>query len=370
VASDGRWYPPELHPDRTAAAAPSPPSAPPPSFEPAPMPGFLPPAITPPPAGYEPSGYQPTPGYAPSGFQPTPGYAPPGYAPPGFTPPPGSAPAYGSPMPGPAPARRSSTAKVVVILAVALVLLTGGCLAAIGVAARRANHSVEANVPAPAFTAAPLTIRPATGAAIVPAPDGAVVNGDTPCPAADGSAVRTTQFFKAPPMCIDPAKTYTAVITSSLGRFTVALDAKNAPKTANNFVVLARYHYFDESPCHRIIGGFMAQCGDPTGTGFGGDNHLPGYEFADENIPADKQYRAGQLAMANAGADTNGSQFFTLFQDWDASSVPGGYSVFGAVTDGMTTTVRALEAAADPNADNGVPPLVPVTILKVTITEA
>ena len=196
---------------------------------------------------------------------------------------------------------------------------------------------------------------------------GAAITGDTPCPAADGSAAKTVTFEKAPPMCIDATKTYTAVVETNKGNYTVALDAKNAPKTVNNFVVLARYHYFDESPCHRIIQGFMAQCGDPSGTGNGDGNKYPGYTFADENKPASASYPKGTLAMANSGADTNGSQYFTMLKDYPLTA---NYSIFGKVTDGLDTTLPALEAAADPTAANGTPTKEPVTITKVTITES
>lgn len=194
---------------------------------------------------------------------------------------------------------------------------------------------------------------------------GATLTGDTPCPAADGSSPRTVIFAKEPPTCIDPAKTYTAEIETNKGSYTIALDAKNAPRTVNNFVVLARYHYFENTVCHRIITGFMAQCGDPTASGNGG----PGYEFADENQPASRQFTAGQLAMANSGPNTNGSQFFTLFGPYSAPQ-PGNYSVFGTVTAGLDTTLKAIEAAADPAASGGVPTKEQVVITKVTITEA
>jgi peptidylprolyl isomerase/peptidyl-prolyl cis-trans isomerase B (cyclophilin B) len=131
----------------------------------------------------------------------------------------------------------------------------------------------------------------------------------------------------------------------------------------NNFVTLARYHYFDGVSCHRIIPGFMAQCGDPTGTGSGG----PGYDFPDELPDGSDAYTAGTLAMANAGPNTNGSQFFII--TGDATFLPPSYSVFGTVTDGMDDTLPALDAAGNP-ADNGVPPLEPVTIESVTITES
>ena len=98
---------------------------------------------------------------------------------------------------------------------------------------------------------------------------GATLTGDTPCPAADGSSPRTITFAKAPPSCIDAAKTYTAEVTTNKGAYTIALDAAAAPLTVNNFVVLARYHYFDNTICHRAIPDFAVQCGDPTGTGYG-----------------------------------------------------------------------------------------------------
>ncbi len=133
----------------------------------------------------------------------------------------------------------------------------------------------------------------------------------------------------------------------------------------NNFVSLARYHYFDDTPCHRIISGFVVQCGDPTGKGTGG----PGYEFADE-LPQAGEYKIGSLAMANSGANTNGSQFFIITGDQGAQ-LPPNYTLFGQVTDGFDTTVKAMEAAANPDPSaNGVPPTEPITITKVTITEA
>lgn len=198
------------------------------------------------------------------------------------------------------------------------------------------------------------------------ATSGATLTGATPCPNADGSSPRTLVFASAPPTCIDPAKTYTAVVETNKGNYTVALDAAKAPKTVNNYVVLARYHYFDGTPCHRIISGFMAQCGDPSGTGTGDSGRYPGYTFADENLPATNSYPKGTLAMANSGPNTNGSQYFTMLADYPLSP---NYSVFGTVTDGLDTTLKALEAEADPKAANGVPPKTPVTITKVTITE-
>lgn len=193
---------------------------------------------------------------------------------------------------------------------------------------------------------------------------GATLTGDTPCPAADGSTARAITFAKAPPTCIDAAKTYTAVVTTNFGAYTVQLDATTAPITVNNFVVLARYHYFDNTICHRAIPGFMVQCGDPTALGTGG----PGYTITDE-LPAAGSYKMGSLAMANTGSpNTGGSQFFVITGDQGVALDPK-YTLFGQVTDGLDTTVKTLDAAGNPQ-NNGIPPLQQIVIQSVTITEA
>jgi cyclophilin family peptidyl-prolyl cis-trans isomerase len=214
--------------------------------------------------------------------------------------------------------------------------------------------TIDPNAPTTTATPLPSTIA------------GATITGDTPCPAADGSSARTIKFAKPPATCIDPTKTYTAVVTTNKGPYTVALNAKAAPITVNNFVVLARYHYFDNTICHRAIPGFMVQGGDPTGVGTGG----PGYAIADE-LPAAGSYKIGSLAMANTGQpNTGGSQFFLITGD-QGVSLPASYSLFGQVTDGLDTTVKALDALGNPDqASNGVPPLQQIVIQSVTITES
>jgi peptidyl-prolyl cis-trans isomerase B (cyclophilin B) len=200
------------------------------------------------------------------------------------------------------------------------------------------------------------------GVTTVPAP---IAYGTGECPNPDGSSPKTTTFTAAPKLCIDPTKTYTATIETNKGSFTAVLDAAKAPGTVNNFITLARYHYFDSTPCHRIIAGFVVQCGDPTGKGTGG----PGYTVADE-LPQAGEYKIGSLAMANSGPNTNGSQFFVITGDQGAQ-LPPNYSLFGQVTDGLDTTVKALDAAANPDPSaNGVPPKEPISISKVTITES
>lgn len=180
------------------------------------------------------------------------------------------------------------------------------------------------------------------------------------CPNADGSSPRQTQFDGAPPMCIDPSKSYTATMETTLGTMVIALDANAAPKTVNNFVFLARYHYYDGIIFHRIIDGFMCQGGDPTGTGRGG----PGYRFADE-LPKPGRYEIGSLAMANAGPNTNGSQFF-IVSGQSGVRLPPQYSLFGKVIKGLEV-VDAMQKVQTAAGDR---PVTDVVINSVTITEA
>ena len=182
------------------------------------------------------------------------------------------------------------------------------------------------------------------------------------CPKADGTSPRTTKFSAAPPMCIDPAKTYVAHVSTDVGTFDITLDAKAAPKTVNNFVFLAEYHYYDGTVFHRVIPDFVVQGGDPTGTGTGG----PGYTFADE-LPKAGAYKLGSVAMANSGPNTNGSQFFIVTGDAGASLQPN-YSLFGQVTQGLDV-VAAIDAVGIPGTQDGVPSEV-VTIKSVTIKES
>lgn len=130
-------------------------------------------------------------------------------------------------------------------------------------------------------------------------------------------------------MQIDPTQSYTAVIETTRGPITVALDAQNAPKTVNNFVFLAKDGFYDGVVFHRVIADFMVQGGDPTGTGRGG----PGYQFEDETRNNPNRHGRGVLSMANAGPNTNGSQFFITHGP--QSHLDGKHTVFGRVTDGM-----------------------------------
>ena len=179
-------------------------------------------------------------------------------------------------------------------------------------------------------------------------------------PPLDGSAPRRQQFDSPPELGIDPTKRYTATLDTSLGEIVIALDAVKAPNTVNNFVFLAAHHYYDGVIFHRIINGFMCQGGDPTGTGRGG----PGYKFADE-LPKSREYQIGSVAMANAGPNTNGSQFF-LISGPSGIRLPPQYNHFGKVVEGLDV-VDAMEKVPTGPGDR---PKDDVVINAITITEA
>ena len=181
----------------------------------------------------------------------------------------------------------------------------------------------------------------------------------TPFPALDGSAPRQQKFSEPPEMGIDPSKRYTATMETSMGTLVIALDAINAPVTVNNFVFLAAHHYYDGIIFHRIINGFVCQGGDPGGTGTGG----PGYRFQDE--PVKQRYQLGSVAMANAGPNTNGSQFF-LISGPSGVNLPPQYNHFGQIVKGLDV-LDAMQRVATDRRDR---PEEDVVINSVTITVA
>lgn len=158
-------------------------------------------------------------------------------------------------------------------------------------------------------------------------------------------------------MSIDPAKSYTATIDTTAGQMTAELFAGDAPQTVNNFVFLARDNFYDGVIFHRVIQGFMIQGGDPTGTGRGG----PGYRFNDE--PVQRKYDRGVLAMANAGPNTNGSQFFVMHANYP---LPPNYTIFGKLTSGEDTLDK-IATAPTGGQDR---PHEPVEINSITISES
>jgi len=182
----------------------------------------------------------------------------------------------------------------------------------------------------------------------------------TSFPPLDGSAPKQQKFAEAPEMGIDPSKRYTATMETSMGSLVIALDPIAAPRTVNNFVYLAAQHYYDGVIFHRIISGFMCQGGDPDGSGRGG----PGYKFGDE-LPKPGKYQIGSLAMANAGPNTNGSQFF-IVSGPSGCGLPPLYSLFGQVVKGLDIVEMMQNVPTGP----GDRPKTDVVIKSVTITVA
>jgi peptidyl-prolyl cis-trans isomerase B (cyclophilin B) len=163
-------------------------------------------------------------------------------------------------------------------------------------------------------------------------------------------------------------KPFSATVATDQGDVVIDLAAAKAPCTTNSFRHLAEAKYFDGTSCHRLTTGniYVLQCGDPTGTGSGG----PGYQFPEENVPAEGQdnYPAGTVAMANAGPGTNGSQFFLVYKD---TTLPAGYTIFGKVTKGLDVVQKVADAGSDESngAGDGKPKLA-VTIKTVTVGKA
>lgn len=192
---------------------------------------------------------------------------------------------------------------------------------------------------------------------------------DAPCPPAGGTDERITSFDGPPRQCIDPSKEYSAEFVTSAGSFTASLDAQAAPTTVNNFVVLARSHFYDGIPFHRVVPDFVIQAGDPTDTddltqlGAGG----PGYTIPEEP-PTDGVYDTYDLAMAKTQEpNSTGSQFFVVTGDPAPLNSSPTYSLFGTVTAGKDV-VDAI-GNAPVGGPNGDTPKNPVTIESVQITE-
>src|SRR3954451_3531264 len=211
-----------------------------------------------------------------------------------------------------------------------------------------------------------------------PSPSGSA--SPTSCtwkPKADPSASPPAQLpagikdVGTPPATGEPRKgSQTMTITANVGTVTAQIDTAAAPCTSASFTYLASKKFFDNTPCHRLTtsGLFVLQCGDPSGSGSGG----PSYEFADENLPTNKRpdYPAGTVAMANAGAGTNGSQFFIVYKD---TELPANYTVFGKVTKGLDVVQKVADGGVNPsdpsNPGDGAPKTA-VQIQSLTMSEA
>ena len=178
----------------------------------------------------------------------------------------------------------------------------------------------------------------------------------------EGDVLNNNKVYDSmPEMNIDISKKYTAVIKTSMGDMSIEFFTEDAPMTVNNFINLSRDGYYDNVIFHRVISGFMIQGGDPSGTGHGEMGKYPGYKFEDE-LNNQRSYDKGILAMANAGPDTNGSQFFIMHVNYP---LPYQYTIFGFVTDGL----EVIDKIASVETGDGDKPINDVVIETVEVKE-
>ena len=178
----------------------------------------------------------------------------------------------------------------------------------------------------------------------------------------EGDVLSNNKVYDSmPEMNIDISKEYSAVIKTSMGDMSIEFFTKDAPLTVNNFINLSRDGYYDNVIFHRVISGFMIQGGDPSGTGHGEMGKFPGYKFEDE-LNNQRSYDKGILAMANAGPDTNGSQFFIMHVDYP---LPYQYTIFGFVTEGL----EVIDKIASVETGDGDKPINDVVIETIEVKE-
>ena len=178
----------------------------------------------------------------------------------------------------------------------------------------------------------------------------------------EGELMSDNKIYQSmPEMNIDTNMNYEGVITTTMGTMTVEFFTSDAPVTVNNFINLAKDGYYNDIIFHRVISGFMIQGGDPSGTGHGDMGKYPGYKFEDE-LDNQRPYEKGILAMANAGPNTNGSQFFIMHVDYP---LPYQYTIFGKVTDGLDV----IDKIASVETGEGDRPINDVVIESVEIKE-
>ena len=178
----------------------------------------------------------------------------------------------------------------------------------------------------------------------------------------EGDVLSNNKVYDSmPEMNIDISKKYSAVIKTSMGDMSIDFFTEDAPLTVNNFINLSRDGYYDNVIFHRVISGFMIQGGDPSGTGHGEMGKFPGYKFEDE-LNNQRSYDKGILAMANAGPDTNGSQFFIMHVDYP---LPYQYTIFGFVTEGLDV----IDKIASVETGDGDKPINDVVIETIEVKE-
>lgn len=264
-------------------------------------------------------------------------------------------------------AQRRSRITVLGIVAVFVALVVGAAVVFLGDDDESTDDTATSTTSDPASTESSPpedTTEPGGPAvSLPPPPAGRTIEGETPCPATDGSEERVAAFAQAPPTCIAEGEALEAEIVTSAGPITIALDTEAAPVMVNNFVVLARYRYFDGLPFHRLVPDFVAQTGSSGTPDYGSGG--PGYDQEDIEKPADG-YAPGDVAMARAEA-VSGSQFFIVASEAGAAQLTPEYPRFGRVTEGLPLVA---ELAAKGDAATGGTPTEVVTVDSVRIRPA
>ena len=267
-----------------------------------------------------------------------------------------------------------SAAAVVLVIGAGVLWLKGGgtddgTAALQPTTSASASASSSASASAGASTSAGASPSASAGASPSAAVSASPGAGPNPCPVPTVKAAAAQSFPSAPATSLAEGKSWKLTIKTTCGDVVATLDGAKAPASVANAIFLSGKKFWDGSPCHRLgLGGLkMLQCGDPTGTGTGG----PGYQFGPvENAPADGVYKRGVLAMARSSSqDSQGSQFFIVFGD---TQLPGGYTVFGSVTQGLDLIDKvAAGGVATLGADGGSgPPARAISIVSTSVTPA
>ena len=259
-----------------------------------------------------------------------------------------------------------SAAAVVLVIGVSVLWLKGG-------GADDGQTALSPSASASGSPSGSASGSPSGSAAASPSASGAISAspgaGANPCPAPTVKAGTPQKFSSAPESSLAEGKNWKLTIKTTCGDVVVTLDGAKAPKSVANAIFLSGKKFWDGSPCHRLgLGGLkMLQCGDPTGTGTGG----PGYQFGPvENAPADGTYKRGVLAMARSTSqDSQGSQFFIVFGD---TQLPGGYTVFGTVSQGLDIIDKVAAGGVSTLGEDGGsgPPARAISIVSTSVTPA
>ena len=261
--------------------------------------------------------------------------------------------------------KRQATIRRFGIIGVIVVIGFGVYAASGGFSSSHPKHSVKLTNKSTSTTTTPSSSSAAKAQQAADA-----VAQKAGCPSSPTTPLKPMSFSSPPPMTINTSLNYTAVVNTDIGTFDIALNAKNDPKTVNNFVFLANKGYYNCNAFMRAIPGFMAQTGSRNQTN-GGSGSGPGYSYTGSIPPkapaGTPQYPNGSVAMANSGStSSNGSQFF-IVDGSSGNSLPPNYTLFGHVTSGMSV-VNKIVADGNANASaNGVPPTVTHRILSIKI---